>query len=40
LPIKRKVFSNWAYKARIKNQALRREEIIQRLRAKYPDLCS
>ena len=40
LPIHRKVFINWAKKARIKNQALKREEIIQRLRAKYPDLCS
>jgi hypothetical protein len=40
LPIKRKVLSNWAYKARIKNQAKQREELIQRLRAKYPDQCS
>jgi hypothetical protein len=39
-PIKRKVFTNWALKTRRKTEAIQREELIQRLRAKYPDLCS
>ena len=38
--IKRKVLTNWGLKTRVKTQALQREELIQRLRAKYPDQCS
>ena len=39
-PIKRKVLTNWGLKNRVKTKALQREELIQRLRAKYPDQCS
>ena len=39
-PIKRKVLRTWGLKTRRKTEANRREELIQRLRAKYPDLCS
>jgi hypothetical protein len=38
--IKRKVLTNWGLKNRVKTQARNREELIQRLRAKYPDQCS
>ena len=38
--IKRKVLTNWGLKNRVKTQARQREELIQRLRAKYPDQCS
>ena len=39
-PIKRQVLRTWGLKTRRKTEARQREEIIQRLRAKYPDLCS
>ena len=39
-PIKRKVFRTWGLKTRRKTEAKQREELIQRLRAKFPDRCS
>jgi hypothetical protein len=39
-PIKRQVLRTWGLKTRRKTEARQREELIQRLRAKYPDLCS
>jgi len=38
-PIKRQVLRTWGLKTRRKTEALRREELIQRLRAKFPDRC-
>ena len=39
-PIKRKVLTNWGLKTRRKTEARQREELIQRLRDKFPDQCS
>jgi hypothetical protein len=39
-PIKRKVFTNWALKTRRKTEARKLEELIQHLRARFPDQCS
>ena len=39
-PIKRQVLRTWGLKTRRKTETRIREELIQRLRAKYPDRCS
>ena len=39
-PIKRKVFRTWGLKTRRKTEARKLEELIQHLRARFPDQCS